>query len=77
MATFAAEVGVEVAMRIGIGTGLAVVGAVGTTSELTAMGDTVNVASRLEHHAPVGAVLIAHDTYRTVRASLTFGPTGS
>jgi class 3 adenylate cyclase/tetratricopeptide (TPR) repeat protein len=67
LTAFAAEVGIEVAMRIGISTGLAVVGAVGTTSELTAMGDTVNVASRLEQHAPIGAVLIAHDTYRTVR----------
>ncbi len=67
LATFATEVGVAVAMRVGISTGLALVGAVGTTSEPTAMGDTVNVASRLEHHAPVGAVLIAHETYRTVR----------
>ena len=31
------------------------------------MGDTVNVASRLEHAAPRGGVLISHDTYRHVR----------
>lgn len=31
------------------------------------MGDTVNVASRLGHAAPVGAVLVSHDTYRHVR----------
>ena len=31
------------------------------------MGDTVNVASRLEQAAPIGGVLIAHDTYRHVR----------
>ena len=76
LATFATEVGVTVAMRVGISTGLALVGAVGTTSEPTAMGDTVNVASRLEHHAPVGAVLIAHETYRTVRGVFDVRPLG-
>jgi class 3 adenylate cyclase/tetratricopeptide (TPR) repeat protein len=59
--------GHEVAMRVGVNTGPALVGAVGTTAERTVIGDTVNVASRLEHAAPVGGVLIAHDTYRHVR----------
>ena len=54
-------------MRIGINTGPVLLGAVGTTGEYTAMGDTVNVASRLEHAAPVGGILISHDTYRHVR----------
>jgi predicted ATPase len=30
------------------------------------MGDTVNVASRLEHAAPIGGILISHDTQRHV-----------
>ena len=55
------------ALRIGINTGPVVLGSVGTTGELTAMGDAVNLASRLEHAAPVGHVLISHDTYRHVR----------
>src|SRR4051794_6783699 len=59
--------GHDIAMRVGINTGPALVGAVGTTAERTVIGDTVNVASRLEHAAPVGGVLIAHDTYRHVR----------
>jgi class 3 adenylate cyclase/tetratricopeptide (TPR) repeat protein len=54
-------------MRIGINTGTALLGAVGTTREFTAMGDAVNTASRLQNQAPVGGVLISHDTYRLVR----------
>ncbi|MCI0474943.1 MAG: AAA family ATPase [Anaerolineales bacterium] len=54
-------------MRIGINTGPVLLGAVGTMSEYTAMGDTVNVASRLQHAAPIGGILISHDTYGQVR----------
>ena len=76
LAAFTADEGVAVAMRVGISTGPALVGAMGTTSEQTAMGDTVNLASRLEHLAPVGSVLIAHDTYRTVRGVFDVRPEG-
>jgi class 3 adenylate cyclase/tetratricopeptide (TPR) repeat protein len=76
LGTFAADAGIGVAMRIGISTGPALIGAVGTTSELTVLGDTVNVASRLEHLAPEGAVLISHDTYRTVRGVFDVRPRG-
>ncbi len=58
---------IRLQMRIGINTGPVLLGTVGTTGEYTAMGDTVNLASRLEHAAPVGGILISHDTYRHVR----------
>ncbi|HEY1279025.1 MAG TPA: adenylate/guanylate cyclase domain-containing protein, partial [Acidimicrobiales bacterium] len=74
LASFVADTQVDIAMRVGINTGPALVGAVGTTLELTAMGDTVNLASRLEHHAPLGSVLISHDTYRTVRGVFDVQP---
>jgi class 3 adenylate cyclase len=67
LAGFDEETGHCLAMRVGINTGQALVGVVGSTAELTAMGDTVNMASRLEHAAPVGSVLVSHDTYRHVR----------
>ncbi len=54
-------------LRIGINTGPVLLGEVGLTQEFTAMGDTVNVASRLEQAAPLGGVLLSHDTYRHVR----------
>jgi class 3 adenylate cyclase len=58
---------VQLAMRIGLNTGLVLLGAVGTAGEFSAIGDTVNLASRLEHAAPVGGVLVSHETYRHVR----------
>jgi len=57
----------NIKMRIGINTGPVLLGTVGTTGEYTAIGDAVNLASRLEHASPVGGVLISQDTYQHVR----------
>ena len=62
-----AGAGASITMRVGIATGPALLGPVGTTDEFTVMGDTVNVASRLEAAAPVGGVLISPDTHGRVR----------
>src|SRR6185312_4241437 len=67
LADFAASSGRPLKMRIGVNTGPVLLGAVGANAEFTAMGDAVNLASRLEHAAPVGGVLISHDVYRHVR----------
>lgn len=61
-------------LRIGINSGPVLLGAVGTTGEVTALDDAVNLASRLEHAAPVGEVLISHDTYRLVRGIFDVEP---
>lgn len=57
----------RLALRIGIHTGPVLLGEVGVKGEFTAIGDTVNTASRLEHAAPPGQVLISHETYSQVR----------
>ena len=55
-------------VRVGINTGPVVVGVVGTetASEYTAMGDTVNVAARMQASARPGSVLITAATHRFV-----------
>jgi class 3 adenylate cyclase/tetratricopeptide (TPR) repeat protein len=55
-------------VRVGINTGLAIVGQVGSElkDEYTAMGDTVNLASRLETAAAPGTALIGPETHSQV-----------
>ncbi|MGC1376381.1 MAG: tetratricopeptide repeat protein, partial [Anaerolineales bacterium] len=63
----APEVRKGIRLRAGINTGPAIVGLMGITGEFTAMGDTVNVASRLSQVAQPGDILAGYDTYRLVR----------
>lgn len=67
LADFRREHPLKLAMRVGIHTGPVMLGAVGSTGEYTALGDTVNLASRLQEAAPPGGILITHNTYRQVR----------
>jgi class 3 adenylate cyclase len=53
-------------MRMGIHTGRVVLEPMGSTREFRATGDAINLASHLEQSAPPGAVMISHDTFRSV-----------
>jgi len=57
------------AVRIGINTGPVVVGTIGDNlrTDYTAIGDTTNLAARLQQHAEPGSILISHTTYGLVR----------
>ncbi len=74
IAVYREESGLELAMRVGLNTGPALLGAVGTTGEYSAIGDSVNTASRLEGAAPVGGVLISRDSYQHVRGVFDLRP---
>ena len=70
--------GLELRARIGINTGPVVVGTVGNDLKMdyTAIGDTTNLASRLESLAAPGTILVSEPTYRLVRGFFQVRPTG-
>lgn len=69
-----AKTGIGLKVRIGINTGLVVAGAVGGAQkqDYTVMGDTVNLAQRMESNARVGKVLVTGETYRLARHRFSF-----
>lgn len=65
--------------RIGIHSGDAIVGNVGTTRlrNYTAIGDTINTAARLEQSAESGQILISEATYQRIAELVSAEPLGS
>ena len=71
--------GVDFEMRVGINTGLTVLAAVGDEikTEYTAMGDTTNLAARMQSAAKPSTVLISAYTYHLVKNLFDFDPRGA
>ncbi len=63
------NLGVKIHMRIGLNTGKVLAGYIGDEEkrEYTVMGDTVNLASRLESCCRPDQVLISNSTFRAIR----------
>jgi hypothetical protein len=56
-------------LRIGINTGFCTVGNFGSADRMdyTIIGNEVNLAARLESHAEIGGILMAHETHALVK----------
>lgn len=60
--------GFDFGLRVGINTGLVVVGEIGSDlrMEYTALGDAINLAARMEQTAQVGTIQVSDETYKLV-----------
>jgi len=59
---------------IGIATGAAVVGTLKSGSNLSVLGETTNLASRLQSQAAAGEVLLSEESYRRLRGAVDAAP---
>jgi len=66
-------------LRIGINTGFCTVGNFGSDDRVdyTIIGNEVNLAARLQSHADLGGVLLAHETYSLVKDEVLAEETGT
>jgi len=72
------ECGVDFKIRVGLNSGPVIVGSVGNDLRMdyTAIGDTTNLASRMESMAQPGTVLVSADTHRLTRDYFNFESLG-
>lgn len=66
----------DAGMRIGINTGQVILGSMGSDLRPTAIGDAVNVASRLREAAGEPGIYISQDTYRLIHDLYRVEPLG-
>jgi len=72
------DTGIDFKMRIGINSGHVIVGSIGDDLRMdyTAVGDTTNLASRIEGSAQPGVILISENTHKIVQSYFKFNPLG-
>lgn len=71
--------GMDFSVRVGLNTGLVVVGTIGTDYkfEYTAMGDAINLAARMQSSADPNTIFITENTHRLVPALFEFEDKGN
>ncbi len=75
------EIGVDLQVRLGAHYGAVILGQVGvylneavSVIDYTAIGDTVNLASRLEHAAEPNSTLVSREVYERTREAIVYEP---
>jgi class 3 adenylate cyclase len=71
---WAGDDGLEVRVAVNTGEAIVDLGARPEHGQAMIAGDVVNTAARLQSAAPVGAVLVGHETYVSTRASIEYQP---
>ncbi|MDZ4097970.1 MAG: adenylate/guanylate cyclase domain-containing protein, partial [Methylophilaceae bacterium] len=67
----------ELKMRIGINSGPVIAGVIGSSKfSYDLWGDTVNVASRMEHYAMADTIQVTEATYQLLKDDFVFKPLG-
>ena len=73
---YGAEVDLPMQMRVGVNTGEVLVGALRAGGDYTAMGDVVNLASRIQTMADPGEVMVGAATHAATRDAISYDPRG-
>lgn len=76
LAAYCADAGIEIRMRVGVNTGEVLVGALRAGGDYTAMGDVVNLASRLQTTAEPGDVIVGDATHAATVTSISYEDRG-
>ena len=77
LATYCADTGAQIQLRIGVNTGEVLVGSLRAGAEYTAMGDVVNTAQRLQTTARPGSVVVGGATYAATRGVIDYQSLGA
>ncbi len=72
IASFTHNAGAQLQLRVGINTGEVLVGGIAAGGDFTAMGDAVNVASRLQTSAHAGEVVVGPATHRATSSVIAY-----
>ncbi len=76
LADYGSESGIDVRMRVGVNTGEVLVGALRAGGDYTAMGDVVNLASRLQTAASPGEVVVGDSTHAATADAIAYTERG-